>query len=211
MKRTIIFGSVHKILILILSCCFLLTGCSDNTGKKVTTDSPVPEPVALLGLEKQELLDSLKLSDKQLAENSDLAVVPSEGGYLYGEPCAVRFTLDKGIVYACRYDVSTEGKTAEQTFDMLKGFAEKLTAAYGEPKTYPGFSQTVAGIESADQLADAVERWLVPGEWEYPGLAPEETFVQAELRYSSAGSISVNFSFIRHVLSAYELENGIAL
>ena len=204
-------GTYMKKIVISFLVLLLLSSCT--SGK---TEPPFsPSFLSSLGGSRKEL-------EKEHAFESEDSAYLLETADICGREWRIRFGFDRGQkdrIGGYAYELEADGLRREDVYGLLIEAMGLIEQAYGEADTAP-FNGALSAIPSADMLPETMgwERWIVPGEWEYPGEIEKsmrkDIYLQLELRYIAAGEdaparITLSYGFIYHPLSAYEQGLGI--
>lgn len=194
--------------------CLLLLLLSSCAAKEA--DAPFsPSFLSWIGGSRQAL------GEEYTFENEESSYL-LETAEICGQEWRICFGFDRGQkdrIGNYAYELEAEDLSQEEIYGLLEQLLGLIEQAYGEADTAP-FAGVLSEIPSADMLPQPMgwERWIVPGEWEYPGELEEsmrkDMYLQLELRYTAAGEdaaakITLSYEFVYHPLSMYEQEPGI--
>ncbi len=166
--------------------------------------------------------DSRQVLEKKHAFEDESSDYLLETANICGQDWRIRFSFDraqKDLIGGYAYEFEASQLDQDEIYNLLGELMTHIEQFYGDADTMP-FEDALSVVSSADMLPDTMgwERWIVPGEWEYPGQIEEsmrkDMYLQLELRFIAAGEslpaqIILSYEFVYHPLSEYEKELGI--
>ncbi|MBQ1504447.1 MAG: M56 family metallopeptidase, partial [Oscillospiraceae bacterium] len=219
--KTSIFALILAILLLASACTAVLGGeAADANAAEAGPFSPIFTNELMLS--EADFLKSTGLSETDYTRADagrticlTLSRPVSIGTQAYTAEVHFNHGFPDEPMLQFDYLLDVQGVSEDVIYDALKSAAAQMTDFYGAPVTYDGGGNRVQDMQSSADFSreNAVrEAWLIPGDWEIPGVTAENVICASYLRYDpDLDRIRLDFVIEHHPLSVYEQENGIAL
>lgn len=174
---------------------FSLTACGAEKVDNSIASFGEKELTALLGIEKSEVISSLKLNEDDyevVDEYHGVYAVTSETENIEGKDFKIGIWFFPGSpdsFFGFTYDLDISTYSDNELKELLTKLSEHLISLYGEPKTFSGRPNRIQDMDELQE--DGVEYWLAGDSISIPAFENADVvkdgskvqILQAELEY----------------------------
>ena len=152
----------------------LMAGCEQKQpAQGLLSDTEVSTLESLYGHKQDAVLEGLGLSADDVSENKnfigcwDISTPREIDGNSFEPMLMYDITYDEDVLYGMRYNLfDQEGTKQDEMVQIAVDLADAVQQQYGEPSTYPGFSDRLTLDGTADalksgEMTSAKEEWNV--------------------------------------------------